>query len=95
MVAVYRHLRAELRIEYPGALYHVMARGNDRHAIFKTLLRRGGNNAGRDTAIYLCREVGQKGLRKIGEIFGVKSAAVSLVAKRVKDRLRKDELFER
>ena len=26
-----------LRIEYPGALYHVMARGNDRRSIFETI----------------------------------------------------------
>lgn len=26
-----------MRIEYPGALYHVMARGNDRRAIFETI----------------------------------------------------------
>ena len=83
------------RIRYSGAKYHVISRGNDRHAIFKTLLRRGGNNAGCNTAIYLYRKIGQKGLKKIGEIFGVKSTAVSLAAKRVKDRLKKDELFER
>ena len=26
-----------LRVEYPGALYHVTARGNDRGAIFETV----------------------------------------------------------
>lgn len=26
----------KLRIEYPGALYHVTARGNDRQRIFRT-----------------------------------------------------------
>ena len=43
----------------------------------ESLLLRGINHVGRDRAMYLCREVGQQGLRKIGEIFGVKSAAVS------------------
>lgn len=59
------------------------------------LLKRGRSHSERDTAMYLCREVGQKGLREIGEAFGVKYAAVSLAVKRVKEKLDKDKWFSK
>ncbi len=32
---VYGYLRAWLAIEYPGAVYHVTSRGNERKAIYR------------------------------------------------------------
>ena len=37
--------------------------------------------------IYLCREAGGKDLKEIGQVLGIKAAAVSLAAKRVRERL--------
>ena len=54
------------------------------------LLRRSKNNHARDTAIYLCYEVGQKKLREIGEFFGIKAAATSLAIKRIKGNIAND-----
>ena len=47
-------------------------------------------NAARDIVIYLCREAGGKALREIGQVLGIKGAAVSLAAKRVRTRLAAD-----
>ena len=44
-------------------------------------------NEGRDVVIYLCREAGGKELKEIGQVLGIKAAAVSLAAKRVRERL--------
>jgi len=44
-------------------------------------------NEGRDLVIYLCREAGGKALREIGQVLGIKGAAVSLAAKRVRERM--------
>lgn len=54
------------------------------------ICRRQRPNAPRDVAIYLCREVGAKGLREIGAEFGIKGAAVSLAAKRIRQRIAVD-----
>jgi hypothetical protein len=47
-------------------------------------------NEARDIFIYVCREVGGRELREIGEVLGIKGAAVSLAAKRVRERLAAD-----
>ena len=47
-------------------------------------------NLMRDVVIYLCREAAGRELREIGELLGVKSAAVSLAAQRVRQRLEGD-----
>jgi len=57
------------------------------------LLVRGRNHVDRDAAMYLCREAGQKGLREIGEGFGIGSAAVSLAVKRTREKRRKEKRF--
>ena len=44
-------------------------------------------NKERDLVIYLCREAGGKALREIGQELGIKGAAVSLAAKRVRERM--------
>ena len=38
-----------LRIEYPGAYYHVIKRGNNQEKIFK--------NKGREVAIFIARDM--------------------------------------
>ena len=55
-----------LRLEYPGAVCQVTARGND---------------------IHLCREAGGMWLRDIGQVLGIKGSAMSLAAKRVRERM--------
>jgi len=52
-------------------------------------------NEARDTVIYLCREAGQKGLREIGEVLGIRSAAVGHAIRRVKRRAGKDRRMQR
>lgn len=47
-------------------------------------------NVPRDVAIYLCREVGAHGLREIGAELGIRSAAVSLAAKRIRQQIAVD-----
>lgn len=47
-------------------------------------------NQARDAAMYLCREVGEKKLREIGEMFGIRYAAVSLAINRVKEKAKRD-----
>ena len=43
-------------------------------------------NEVRDAAIYLCREVGAKPLGEIGAVLRIKGSAVSLAAKRMRQR---------
>lgn len=57
------------------------------------LTERRHGHAERDLAMYLCRDVGQRELRAIGEVFGVKYSAVSYATKRAKQRLRKDRKY--
>jgi len=45
--------------------------------------------------MYLCREIGQKSLREIGDLFDVKYPAVSVACKRVRDRISSDRRFAR
>jgi hypothetical protein len=47
-------------------------------------------NEARGIVIYLCREGGGKGLLEIGEVLGIQGAAVSLAAKRVRERMDTD-----
>lgn len=54
---------------------------------------RAKGNEARDTAAFLCREVGQKSLAEIGEVLGVKPAAVSLACKRTRDRAAQNKRF--
>jgi len=52
-------------------------------------------NPARDVVAYLCREAAHKELKEIGEVLGVKAAAVSLATKRVRDRLAEDRRFQK
>jgi len=61
----------------------------------EVLKERGRGHTERDLAMHLCREVGERELRAIGDAFGVKYAAVSVATKRVKQRMRQDRKFRR
>jgi hypothetical protein len=50
---------------------------------------------GRDVAMYLCREVGQRSLRDIAEWFGAKYPAVSLACKRVREMASAGKQFKK
>lgn len=60
-----------LRIEFSGALYHVMARGNAREA------------PSRDAAIETTYASGAYTLKAIGEHFGLHYATISRIARRM------------
>ena len=50
-----------LRIEYPGAYYHVINRGNNQEKIFK--------NKAREFAIYIARDMTGISMLRFGRIF--------------------------
>jgi len=52
----------------------------------EALLTRRRSHIERDVAMYLCREVGQRSLREIGDLFGVKYSAVSVACRRVREK---------
>ena len=58
-----------LRIEYPGAYYHVINRGNNQEKILK-------NNA-REVAIYIARDMTGITCKDLGKYFGGVSGALS------------------
>ena len=47
-------------------------------------MRKGRSDTQRDTAMYLCREAGERTLKEIGKAFGVKAAAAGHAVARVK-----------
>lgn len=57
------------------------------------LLSRRKSHVERDVAMYLCREIGQRTLREIAALFGVKYAAVSLACRRVRDTVSDNKRF--
>ena len=57
-----------LRIEYPGAYYHVINRGNNQEKIFK--------NKAREVAIYLALDMTGITCKDLGEYFGGISGAL-------------------
>ena len=59
----------------------------------EALLTRRRSHIERDVAMYLCREVGQKSLREIGDLFHVKYSAVSVACRRVREKASCDKRF--
>jgi REP element-mobilizing transposase RayT len=57
-----------LRVEYPGAYYHVINRGNNQEKIFK--------NKAREVAIYIARDMTGITCKDLGEYFDGVSAAL-------------------
>jgi len=70
-----------LRLEYAGAGYHVIGRGNERSAIFRedAALSRSRGSEDKKAAIYLGRKLTRLTGREIGEAFGVELARMSNV----------------
>ena len=59
----------------------------------EALLTRRRSHIERDVAMYLCREIGQRSLREIGDLFGVKYSAVSVACRRVREKASGDRRF--
>jgi len=86
----YKRWRKEIPIE------ELLGRiGEERGVTEEELLARRKPHIERDVAMYLCREIGQKSLREIGDLFAVKYPAVSVACKRVRDRMSSDRRFAR
>jgi chromosomal replication initiation ATPase DnaA len=79
-----------LRIAFPGAFYHVSARGNERKAVFKSIRDRQKFLAARNIKLYLCRKHTGERLRTLGAQFGIGDAAVAQACKRFRLKLEKD-----
>jgi len=75
-----------LRIEHPGAFYHVLNRGQRREAIVQDQQDRE-----RDVAIYLARELAGLPGRELGRCFGgLKGAGIAMRCTHVLGRLAED-----
>jgi hypothetical protein len=59
------------------------------------LQRRGWGHSQRDMAMHLCRDVGEKTLKEIGEAFSIKAAAVGHAIGRAKQRLQENRTAKR
>jgi hypothetical protein len=65
-----------LRVEYPGAYYHVIKRGNNQEKKFK--------NKAREDAIYIARIVSRMSCIDLGEYFGgVSGALITMMHNRI------------
>ena len=73
-----------LRVEYPGAYYHVINRGNNQEKIFK--------NKAREVAIYIARDMTGITCKDLGEYFGgVSGALITMMHNRIADELKKNK----
>ena len=71
-----------LRIEYPGAYYHVINRGNNQGKIFK--------NKAREAAIFIARDITGITCKDLGEYFGgVSGALITMMHNRIYYELNK------
>jgi len=83
-----------LRIEYPGAFYHITARGNEQKDIFR-------NNKDRErflgylekAAIYLSHRYSGRPLKEIGKEFGIGESAVSQAGSRFESDMKASPLL--
>jgi len=67
-----------LRVEYPGAYYHVINRGNNQEKIFK--------NKAREVAIYIARAMTGITCKDLGEYFGgVSGALITMMHNRIEN----------
>ena len=73
-----------LRIEYPGAYYHVINRGNNQKKIFK--------NKAREVAIYISRDMTGITCKDLGEYFGgVGGALITMMHNRIVDESKRNK----
>ena len=71
-----------LRVEYPGAYYHVINRGKNQEKMF--------NNKAREIAIYIARDMTRITCKDLGEYFGgVRGALITLMHNRIADESKK------
>ncbi len=72
-----------LRIQYPGAFYHVTSRGNEQKAIFRS-------NSDRERFLsYL------ESAREIGAYYGMRGSAVSQCSRRFKQKVLEDKKLKK
>ena len=73
-----------LRVEYPGADYHVINRGNNQEYIFK--------KKAREVAIYIMQDMTAMTCKDLGEFFGgVSGALISMMHKRIADESKRNK----
>ena len=73
-----------LRIEYPGAYYHVINRGNNQEKILK--------NKAREVSIYIARDTTGINCKDLGEYFGgVSGALITIMHNRIADESKKNK----
>jgi len=73
-----------LRIEYPGAYYYVINRGNNQEKIFK--------NKAREVAIFIARDMTGITSKDLGEYFGgVSGALITMMHNRITDESKKNK----
>ena len=73
-----------LRIEYPGAYYHVINRGNNQEKILK--------NKAREVAIYIARDMTGITCKDLGEHFGgVSGALITMMHNRIAEESTKNK----
>ena len=73
-----------LRIEYPGAYYHVINRGNNQEKTFK--------NKAREVAIYIARDMTGITCKDLGEYFGgVSGALITMMHNRITDESKRNK----
>ena len=71
-----------LRVEYPGADYHVINRVNNQEKILK--------NKAREVAIYIARDMTGITWKDLGEFFvGVSGALITMVHSRINNKAKK------
>ena len=73
-----------MRIEYPGAYYHVINQGNNQEKIFK--------NKAREVAIFIARDMTGITCKDLGEYFGgVSGALITMMDNRIAEESKKDK----
>ena len=73
-----------LRVEYPGAFYHVINRGNNQEKILK--------NKAREVAIYIARDMTGITCKDLGEYFGgVSGALITMMHNRIADESKRSK----
>ena len=73
-----------LRVEYPGAYYHVINRGNNQEKIFK--------NKAQEVAIYIARDMTGITCKDLGEYFGrVSGALITMMHNRTADESKRNK----
>jgi hypothetical protein len=82
------------RIDYPGALYHVIARGDQRQKIFWSVVFIDARSAGgRNWVAYLARKLTGTRVKEIARCFYREPMTMSLGGMKIENRLQRDKDF--